>query len=250
VSGAYGHVLVVDDDAAIRRALERVLQSAGHETLTAATGAAALESAALRPPAAVLLDMVLPDMDGTAVCARLREWTKRPIVMVSGIGTEPEIVAALDAGADDYVVKPFSSGELLARLRAVMRRAIRTEDDAALVPFGDVVLDLAGHTVHRGGARVHLTPREYGLLAELARHPGRLMTHASLLRAVWGPHATRETQYLRVYMAALRRKLEPEPSRPRHLVTENGIGYRLVLDEESPSRPGPGEGLLPHEEAA
>jgi len=245
---AGGHILVVDDDTAIRRALERVLEAAGHRTLSAATGAAALESAALRPPAAVLLDMVLPDMDGTVVCARLREWTASPIIMVSGIGTEPEVVAALDAGADDYVVKPFSSGELLARLRAVMRRAIRTEDAASLVPFGDVVLDLAGRTVHRGGARVHLTPREYAVLAELARHPGRLITHAALLQAVWGPHATRETQYLRVYVAALRRKLEREPSRPRHLVTENGIGYRLVVDQETPSKPDPG--LVPHEEAA
>lgn len=243
-------ILVVDDDPATRRALQRVLEAAGYPTLSAGTGAAGLESAALRPPAAVLLDLVLPDMTGTLVCARLREWTTSPILMVSGVRAEPEIVEALDAGADDYIVKPFSSGELLARLRAVLRRARQTDGAASLVAFADVEIDLAGHSVHRAGERVHLTPREYAVLAELARHPGRLITHAALLQAVWGPHATRETQYLRVYMAALRRKLEAVPSRPRHLVTESGVGYRLVLDQTTPSAPAPGHDVGRHEEAA
>ncbi len=227
-----GHVLVVDDDEAIRRALQGVLNAAGYATLTASSGAAALESAALRPPDAVLLDMLLPDMHGVSICARLREWTRSPVLMVTGVDSEAEMIAALDAGADDYMLKPFSTGELLARLRAVMRRSNRTDDASTAVAFDDIVIDLAAHVVRRGGERIHLTPREYALLAALARHPDRLVTHAALLSAVWGPHATRETQYLRVYMAALRRKLEREPSRPRRLLTENGMGYRLVVHDE------------------
>lgn len=220
-------ILVIDDDRAILRALQTVLDVAGYATQTATTGAAGLEAAALRPPDLILLDMILPDIDGVAVCGRLREWTERPIVMLSALDGDALKIAALDAGADDYLRKPFSTGELLARLRAVMRRSSRMTDGAPVVTFGDVEVDLGARSVRRGGELIHLTPREYALLAELARHAGRLVTHAALLEAVWGPRATRETQYLRVYIAGLRRKLEPVPSRPRFLRTEPGVGYRL-----------------------
>ena len=169
--------------------------------LMANTGAAALEAAALRPPDLILLDMILPDIDGVAVCGRLREWTERPIMMLSALDGDALKIAALDAGADDYLRKPFSTGELLARVRAVMRRSARVDDGGPVVTFGDVEVDLSARSVRRGGELVHLTPREYGLLAELARHAGRLVTHSALLEAVWGPRATRETQYLRVYIA-------------------------------------------------
>ncbi len=223
-------ILVVDDDRAIVRALESVLDVAGYATQTANTGAAALEAAALRPPDMILLDMILPDIDGVAVCGRLREWTERPIMMLSALDGDALKIAALDAGADDYLRKPFSTGELLARVRAVMRRSARVDEGGPVVTFGDVAVDLSARSVRRGGGLVHLTPREYGLLAELARHAGRLVTHSALLEAVWGPRATRETQYLRVYIAGLRRKLEPDPSSPQYLRTEPGIGYRLEVD--------------------
>lgn len=228
-------ILVVDDDRAIVRALQSVLDVAGYDTQSAKTGAAALEAAALRPPDLILLDMILPDIDGVAVCGRLREWTERPIVMLSALDGDALKIAALDAGADDYLRKPFSTGELLARLRAVMRRTSRADDGGPVVTFGDVEVDLAARSVRRGGELVHLTPREYALLAELARHAGRLVTHAALLEAVWGPRATRETQYLRVYIAGLRRKLERDPSSPRHLRTEPGVGYRLEIDVLAPA---------------
>jgi two-component system, OmpR family, KDP operon response regulator KdpE len=229
------HILVVDDDRAIVRALQSVLDVAGYASQSASTGAAALEAAALRPPDLILLDMILPDIDGVAVCGRLREWTERPIIMLSALDGDALKIAALDAGADDYLRKPFSTGELLARVRAVMRRSARVDDGGALVAFGDIEMNLSARSVRRGGELVHLTPREYSLLAELARHAGRLVTHAALLEAVWGPRATRETQYLRVYIAGLRRKLERDPSAPRHLLTEPGIGYRLEADSLVPA---------------
>ena len=228
-------ILVVDDDRAIVRALQSVLDVAGYATQTANTGAAALETAALRPPDLILLDMILPDIDGVAVCGRLREWTERPIVMLSALDGDALKIAALDAGADDYLPKPFATGELLARLRAVMRRSVRIDEGGPLVAFGDIEVDLAARSVRRAGELVHLTPREYALLAELARHAGRLVTHSALLEAVWGPRATRETQYLRVYIAGLRRKLERDPSSPRHLRTEPGVGYRLEVNAPAPA---------------
>ncbi len=223
-------ILVVNDDRAIVRALRSVLDVAGYSTNAAGTGAGALEAAALRPPDLILLDMILPDIDGVAVCGRLREWTERPIMMLSALDGDALKIAALDAGADDYLRKPFSTGELLARVRAIMRRSARVDEGGPVVAFGDVEVDLAARSVRRGGELIHLTPREYALLAELTRHAGRLVTHAALLEAVWGPRATRETQYLRVYIAGLRRKLELDPSSPRHLRTEPGIGYRLEVD--------------------
>lgn len=223
-------VLVVDDDPAMVRALVGALSAAGHRAVSADTGLRALEAAALRPPDAILLDLVLPDLSGIEVCRRMRDWTSRPIIVVSGVGDDDRKIAALDAGADDYLTKPFSTGELLARLRAVLRRSSTGAQEEPVVSFDDVSIDLPRRRVLRSGHPVHLTPREYALLAELARSAGRVLTHRALLAAVWGPAAARETQYLRVYMASLRRKLEIDPSRPRRLLTETGIGYRLAAD--------------------
>jgi two-component system, OmpR family, KDP operon response regulator KdpE len=224
-------VLVVDDEALILRALTASLGAAGYHVATAVDGRSALEAAALRHPAAVVLDLRLPDMDGVEVCRRLREWTDVPIIVVSALDGEADKIAALDAGADDYVTKPYSAGELLARLRASLRRVSESVDGAGIVRFGGIVVDLARQQVLRDGVLVHLTPTEYELVATLSRHPGKVLTHAMLLRAVWGLAYQGETHYVRVYMARLRRKLEQDPSRPRHLVTQSGIGYRLVTDE-------------------
>jgi two-component system KDP operon response regulator KdpE len=210
--------------------------AAGYQVDTAADGKGALDAAALRPPDAVVLDLRLPDLSGVEVCRRLREWSQVPVIVVSALHGEKEKIAALDAGADDYVTKPYAVGELLARLRAATRRAAAPAGEPAAVRFGDVELDLARREVRRAGGPVHLTPHEYGLLAELAKHPGRVLTHATLLRAVWGPAYASETTYLRTYVRSLRRKLEPDPARPRHLVTETGVGYRLRLDDaEAPA---------------
>jgi two-component system KDP operon response regulator KdpE len=220
-------VLVVDDEPQVLRGITAALRAAGYEVSGADSAAAALEAAALRPPDAVVLDLRLPDGSGVEVCRRLREWSQAPVVVVSAVDEEEEKIAALDAGADDYVTKPYAVGELLARLRAALRRAAAPAGEPPAVRFGDVEVDLARREVARAGEPVHLTPREYRLLGELARHPGRVLTHRALLSAVWGPEYGSETHYLRVYMANLRRKLEDDPARPRHLVTETGVGYRL-----------------------
>jgi len=224
---AAARVLVVDDEPQVLRSLSAALGAAGYAVATAATAAAAIEAAALSPPDAVVLDLLLPDGTGVDVCRRLREWTQVPIIIVSAVDEETEKIAALDAGADDYITKPYAVGELLARVRAAMRRGAAPAGDAPAVAFGDVSVDLALREVRRAGEVVHLTPHEYGLLAELARHPGRVITHRALLSAVWGPGYSDETHYLRVYMGNLRRKLEDDPSRPAYLVTETGVGYRL-----------------------
>lgn len=224
-------VLVVDDEPLILRGLSASLGAAGYPVATAADGASALEAAALRHPAAVVLDLRLPDMDGVEVCRRLREWSDVPVIVVSALDFEVQKIAALDAGADDYVTKPYATGELLARLRAAMRRASEPTGRATRFTFGPVVVDFDREQVLRDGALVHLTPLEYNLLAVLAQHPGKVLTHPMLLRAVWGLAYQGETHYLRVYVARLRRKLEVDPSRPRHLLTQSGVGYRLVGDE-------------------
>jgi two-component system KDP operon response regulator KdpE len=226
---APARVLVVDDEPQVLRSLSAALGAVGYAVATAATAAAAIEAAALSPPDAVVLDLLLPDGTGVEVCRRLREWTQVPIIIVSAVDEETEKIAALDAGADDYVTKPYAVGELLARVRAAMRRGAAPAGDAPEVEFGEVSVDLALREVRRAGEAVHLTPHEYGLLAELARHPGRVITHRALLSAVWGPGYSDETHYLRVYMGNLRRKLEDDPSRPAYLVTETGVGYRLRL---------------------
>lgn len=223
-------ILVVDDEPQVLRGLLAALTAAGYEAEGAATAAAAVDAAALRPPDAVVLDLLLPDGTGTEVARRLREWTQVPIVIVSAVDEEGEKIAALDAGADDYVTKPYAVGELLARLRAALRRGAAPAGEEPAVSFGGVRVDLALREVRRHGEVVHLTPHEYGLLAELSRHPGRVLTHRALLLAVWGAGYADETHYLRVYMGTLRRKLEDDPSRPVHLVTETGVGYRLRVD--------------------
>ena len=227
-------ILVVDDEPQVLRGLLAALTAAGYQAEGAATAAAAVDAAALRPPDAVVLDLLLPDGTGTEVARRLREWTQVPIVIVSAVDEEGEKIAALDAGADDYVTKPYAAGELLARLRAALRRAGVPADGDATVRFGAVVVDLARGQVFRDDEPVHLTRTEYELLAELARHPGRVLTHAMLLRSVWGLAYQGEAHYVRVYMARLRRKLEDDPSRPRHLLTQSGVGYRLVFDDSAP----------------
>lgn len=222
-------VLVVDDEAQIVRGLSAALRAAGYEVASADTAADAIRACAMRPPDAAILDLVLPDGSGVDVCRAVREWTDLPIIVVSALDTEDDKIAALDAGADDYVTKPYAVGELLARVRAALRRAT-TRDASPVVAFGDVEVDLALREVRRAGELVHLTPLEYDLLAQLASHAGRVLTHATLLTAIWGPQCAKETHYLRVHMASLRQKLEAEVGRPRYLITETGVGYRLRLD--------------------
>jgi two-component system, OmpR family, KDP operon response regulator KdpE len=221
-------VLVVDDEPGLRRALAINLRARGYEVTVAADGAAALAAASQKPPDAVVLDLGLPDMDGTEVIEGLRGWTQTPIIVLSARAGEPDKVVALDAGADDYVTKPFGMDELLARLRAALRRQAPV-DESPVVTTPSFTVDLAAKTVHDGdGAPVRLTPTEWQLLEVLVRNRGKLVGHRTLLHEVWGPHYETETNYLRVYIAQLRRKLEPDPSQPRHLMTEPGIGYRFV----------------------
>jgi two-component system KDP operon response regulator KdpE len=219
-------VLVVDDEPQILRALQTNLRGAGYEVETAATAEAALSAAAMKPPDAVILDLVLPDGRGTDVARELRRWSSAPILILSVVGEEQEKVAALDAGADDYVEKPFGIDELLARLRALLRRA--TPAGEPVLELGELVIDLDKRAVTVGGRPVSLTPHEFELLRVLAQNEGKLMTHPVILREVWGPAYGDESHYLHVYVSHLRRKIEPDPARPRYLLTEPGAGYRLV----------------------
>jgi two-component system KDP operon response regulator KdpE len=219
-------VLVVDDEPQILRALQLKLKTAGYAVDTAATAAEALMKAAMRPPEAIILDLLLPDGSGTEVCRELRTWSTVPIVVLSAVGEETEKIAALDAGADDYVTKPFSIGELLARLRAALRRAGPAGEP--VVEAGPISIDLNEESVTVDGRRVHVTPLEYRILRLLALNSGKLLTHRTILREVWGPSYGAESNYLHVYMSQLRRKLEPDPARPQYIVTEPGAGYRLV----------------------
>ncbi|WP_170232200.1 response regulator [Saccharothrix saharensis] len=220
-------VLVVDDEPQIVRALRINLSARGYSVLTAHDGTEALKAAAEGRPDVVVLDLGLPDVDGTEVIAGLRGWTTVPIIVLSARVDSADKVEALDAGADDYVTKPFGMDELLARLRAAVRRSALAEGEDAVVETASFTVDLAARKVRRDGVEVHLTPTEWGLLEILARNRGRLVAQKQLLQEVWGPAYAKETHYLRVYLAQLRRKLEPEPSRPRHLVTEPGMGYRF-----------------------
>ena len=219
-------VLVVDDEPQILRALQTNLRGAGYDVETAATAEAALASAAMKPPDAVILDLVLPDGRGTDVARELRRWSSAPILILSVVGEEAEKVAALDAGADDYVEKPFGIDELLARLRALLRRA--TPGGEPVLELGELLIDLDKRLVTLSGSPVSLTPHEFELLRVLAQNEGKLMTHPAILREVWGPAYGDESHYLHVYVSQLRRKIEPDPARPRYLLTEPGAGYRLV----------------------
>jgi two-component system, OmpR family, KDP operon response regulator KdpE len=224
-------ILVVDDETAMRRFLRASLSSRGYELLEAETAEQGIVRAASYNPDLILLDLGLPDQDGLVVTQRLREWSKTPIIVLSARGQEQDKIAALDAGADDYLTKPFGVGELLARIRVALRHAAAGPAGQPQLSIGDLEVDLGRRQVRLAGKEVHLTPNEYKLLAELAKHAGRVLTHRQLLRDVWGPNAGDQVQYLRVYMAQLRSKLEREPARPRYLVTEPGVGYRLRVDE-------------------
>ena len=221
-------VLVVDDEPQIVRGLKVILGNAGYRVDEATTKREALDAVSVRPPDVLVLDLILPDGDGVEVAADIRRWSQVPIVVLSAVGDERQKVRALDAGADDYVTKPFGSEELLARVRAVLRR--RGDEGDAQVRVGDLEIDLADRSVRRGAEAVHLTPIEFDLLSQLARHPGRLVTHRQLLQEVWGPGYEDETHYLRVHFAHIRAKLEPDPSHPTYVITEPGIGYRLQGD--------------------
>jgi two-component system KDP operon response regulator KdpE len=223
------HILVVDDEPQIVRGLKVILRGAGYGVETAATKHEALDAVAVRPPDAMVLDLVLPDGSGVDVCSEIRSWSALPIVVLSAVGDEREKVRALDAGADDYITKPFGTDELLARLRAVLRRS-DDEDTEPAIATGDLVIDMAARRVTRAGQDVHLTPIEFDLLKTLARHRGKLVTHRQLLKTVWGPAYETETQYLRVHFAHLRAKIEPDTSHPRYILTEPGVGYRLRDD--------------------
>ena len=219
-------VLVVDDEPQIRRALVTNLRARGYEVDQAGTGEQALSLAADRHPDAVILDIGLPGVDGLDVVRGIRGWSTVPIIMLTVREDDTDKIEALDAGADDYVTKPFSMGELLARLRAALRRGASAEE-SAVVTTDDFTIDLAAKRIERFGADVHLTPLEWGIVEVLVRHPGKLVSQRQLLQEVWGPQYERETNYLRLYLAQIRRKLEPEPSQPRYFVTEPGMGYRF-----------------------
>jgi two-component system KDP operon response regulator KdpE len=225
-------ILVVDDEPQFLRALQTNLRGAGYDVVTATTAEEALSTAGLHPPEAIILDLLLPDGRGTDVTRELRRWTEAPIILVSAVGDEAEKIAALDAGADDYVTKPFAIGELLARLRAALRRAGPGTEPTLRI--GEIDLDLDKRLVTVRGDAVHLTPHEFELLRVLAQNEGKLLTHKAILRQVWGPAYQTESSYLHVFVSQLRRKLEEDPARPRYILTEPGAGYRLVDPGDRP----------------
>jgi two-component system KDP operon response regulator KdpE len=222
-------VLVVEDEPEIRRFVRMALAAEGFEVFEADGLRRGLIEAGTRRPDMVVLDLGLPDGDGIDLVRDVRAWSDVPLLVLSARSTESDKIAALDAGADDYLVKPFGTGELLARVRAQLRRHPRANAEVpSVLEFGDVRIDLVRRTVERAGAALHLTPIEYRLLTHLASHPNRVLTHPQLLKAVWGPSHSEDTHYVRIYMGHLRAKLEPDPSQPQHLITELGVGYRFV----------------------
>ena len=223
-------VLVIDDEPQIHRFLGPALAAAGFETLRADTAAEGLRAIAQRRPDAVILDLGLPDMDGKTALERLRAFFEGPVLILSARDHESEKIEALDLGADDYVEKPFGVGELLARLRAALRRGRPGEAPAGPMIAGELEIDLADRIVRRDGARVRLSPKEFELLARLVEAGGKVLTHRQLLTAVWGPAHAHDVQYLRVFVGQLRQKLEPDPAAPRHIVTETGVGYRFLAE--------------------
>jgi two-component system KDP operon response regulator KdpE len=223
-------ILVIEDEAPLRRALRIFLEAHDYAVVLAASGREGLDLAAREHPDVVILDLGLPDMDGVTVAGALRGWSSVPIVVLSARDAEPVKVAALDAGADDYVTKPFAMNEFLARLRAALRRAAPTEQERVITTT-DFSIDLGAKQIHRDGDELHLTPTEWQIVEVLSRNRGKLVTQQQLLQQVWGPQYERETHYLRIYMSQIRRKLEPDPSRPRYFITEPGMGYRFVMEE-------------------
>lgn len=220
-------ILIVEDEKQIRRFVRAALEAEGHKVFEAETGKQGLIDAATRKPDLVVLDLGLPDLDGVEFVRDLRAWSAMPVIVLSARTGESDKIGALDAGADDYLTKPFGVGELLARVRVALRRVTSGADGGAITEFGDVRVDLAGRVVTRAGRAVHLTALEFRLLSVLARNLGKVITHRQLLRDVWGPSHVEHSHYLRIYMAQLRHKLEADPARPRHLLTETGVGYRL-----------------------
>jgi two-component system KDP operon response regulator KdpE len=230
MSELHARVLIVEDEADIRRFVRLILEAEGHEVFEADCMKRGLIEAGTRRPDVIVLDLGLPDADGVTLIRDLRTWSAVPVVVLSARGTEGDKIAALDAGADDYLVKPFGAGELMARLRAQFRRHLhQTPTGESAIRFGDVHIDLIKRQVERAGQVVHLTPIEYKLLTCLASQPDRVVTHHQLLKAVWGPGHAQDIHYVRVHMGNLRKKIEAQPSMPRHLLTEAGIGYRFVL---------------------
>jgi len=237
------HILVIDDEPQILRALRTILSEKKFKVTTASRGEEGLALAAANPPDLIILDLGLPDMDGIDVCSRLREWNRVPIIVLSVRESEADKVAALDKGADDFLTKPFGIEELLARIRVALRHSSAERDDlSTTVIAGSLVIDLAWHTVARDGQPVKLTATEFNLLAYLASNPGRVLTHRGILTHVWGPADADHIEYLRVYIRQLRKKLEAEPDRPQHILTEPGIGYRFItqpMDQNSIPRSAP-----------
>lgn len=229
---AGARILVVDDEPQIRRALSRTLEANGFDVRAVETGEEALTSLQWRPDV-ILLDLMLPDLDGLEVARRIREQANTPILVLSARGEEPRKVLALDQGADDYITKPFGTDELLARIRVALRHAAGGPT-APILEFGDLRIDFERRTVTRGGEEVHLTPTEYEVLKFLAQHAGKVLTHRMLLQHVWGADRIEETQYLHVLISHLRRKLEPQPARPKYILTEPGVGYRFRPPLENP----------------
>lgn len=225
-------LLLVEDEASIRRFLRAALAGEGYRLVEAETGQQAIKLAAQQPPDLVILDLGLPDLDGQEVLRQLREWLQSPILILSVRDREQQKIAALDNGADDYLTKPFSTGELLARIRVALRHAARVagERESSTFVCGDFKVDLSTRKVFVKETEVHLTPLEYKLLTLLVRHAGKVLTHRFLLKEVWGPHRVQETHYLRVFMASLRRKIETDSAQPRYLLTEQGVGYRLAAE--------------------
>ncbi|MGF6150050.1 two-component system response regulator KdpE [Pseudomonas helvetica] len=221
-------VLLVEDEKDIRRFVRMALQADGLEVHEAETFQRGLIDAGTRRPDLIVLDLGLPDGDGVDLIRDLRTWSEVPIIVLSARGAESDKILALDTGADDYLVKPFGTGELLARVRALLRRRVKDTENRSVLAFSDIQIDLDRRVVERAGVPLHLTPLEYRLLVHLCSHPDRVLTHLQLLKAVWGPSHTTDTPYLRVFMGGLRKKIEADPSQPRHLVTETGVGYRFI----------------------
>lgn len=231
------HVVIIEDEKQIRRFLCLTLQAEGMVVIEAATAKEGVSQVSMQKPDLVILDLGLPDLDGTEVIRQLRGWTALPILVLSARGEEAQKVSALDSGADDYLTKPFGNAELLARIRVHLRKRSNSDEQITEQPvfqFGDVTVDLIQRRVTRSGQDIHLTPIEYRLLTVLVRSSGKLLTHAQLLREVWGPGYAERGHYLRIYMGHLRQKLERDPARPEYILTETGIGYRLIGDRLQP----------------
>jgi two-component system KDP operon response regulator KdpE len=226
-------ILIVDDEVSIQRSMAPLLRSRGYDVVVVGTGRDALAAAGIEPPDLIVLDLGLPDMDGIEVCRWIRAHWDMPIVVLSARGAEQDKVTALDEGADDYVTKPFGSEELLARVRAALRRrSAGDQPEAGQWHRGDLTIDFDRRRVVRGDVELRLTPKEFDLLALMARHPGRVLTNRVILRTIWGPNAVDQPEHIRVLMGQLRKKLEPEPSRPRYLLTEPWVGYRFAADDD------------------